>query len=807
MANIKSLTLENFRVFKDRTTFTFSPLNVLTGTNSSGKSSLFKALLLLQDNGIKNRLEELDFRGPYHNLGNISKARNHDTDENKPIKFTLEFAPQPGIAPFKRFELGQRSISIAYTDLEGVETLQDLLKIPNWKNWMYFLRGILINRAQFMIRHIQKLTRSKEIESNATVKSILHNLLKIAFEERITVDNIENLFELASKIELKLKELEIPIDDTLKIPSNITGVFLADLIKKSWYEKHREHELRGIKKLKHLTDAQVTPTRNEEETKAHNERWKKVISKNDITDVEQLRSALLSWLEMDIPMSSIVKDILNINSKDIIYTFKPVGVNTTERLFLELHYDSKEGKLCHIELSFCERFTRKKKLLYSPLSNGSLHYVGSENGNSYLLAAEHRGDYIKTDGEIPVFTSFFDLQNLYQYGSGLQLDAPVKKNFSISKSKLKKALNIDNDKLIDAITEVAHKKVMLLLGSRLNAFMTEHQPKIKKINSFEREDLVKFLSERREDGRGYKIASLGFLLRDLPLLDHNDRKILNSKDACNSLEELDKLPELPLSSEQYAQLFEVDLEEILSGGFLKMLEEGIKGIKHIFKSCGKLFNFGLLEAQRGSTKRILLHTEGNVLSGLLFDFAKNADEKAKEFVKKWIQEFEIGHDIQINSVKGIASDVIITDKKGHSLDLADLGYGISQLLPILLKIALNDHRSLLIEEPETNLHPRLQSKLADLIIDASLRYQTDFLIETHSEYLIRKLQYWTAKHKITPYQSKIYYLYNPERVPEGKSQVALLNILKDGELDNEFGEGFFDEADNIAIELFHLKQI
>ncbi|KXX70091.1 DUF3696 domain-containing protein [Flammeovirga sp. SJP92] len=807
MANIKSLTLENFRVFKESTTFNFSPLNVLTGTNSSGKSSLFKALLLLQDNGSKNRLEELDFRGAYHNLGNISKARNHDTDESKPIKFILEFAPQPGTAPFKRFELGQRSISIAYTDLEKVESFQDLLQTPNWKNWMYFLRGILINRAQYMIRHIQKLTRSKEIESTDTVKNLLHQLLHIAFEERITVDNIETLFEKAAKIYDILKELEIPIDDTFKIPRNLSGAFFADLIKKAWYEEHREHELRGIKKLKHLTESTVTPLRNAEETKAHNERWKRVIEKNDITDVEELRSALISWLEMDIPMSSLVRDILNINSKEIVYTFKPVGVNTTESLFLELHYDSREGKLCHIELAYRERFTRKKKLLYSPLSNGSLHYVGSENGNSYLLAAGHRGDYIKTDGEIPVFTSFFDIQNLYQYGSGMDLESPAQKFFSINKEKLKKVLGFKDDTLIDALVEVTHKKLMVLLGSRLNSFMTEFQPKVKKINSFKKDDLSRLLAERKEDGKGFKVASIGFLLRDLPLLDHNDRKILDKKEAYNSLEELDYLPELPLTSEQYAKLFEVNIDKVLQSGFLKMLEEGVSGTKHIFKSCGKLFNFGLLEAQRGSTKRILLHTEGNVLSDLLFEFGKNADENAREFVKKWIREFEIGNDIQINSVKGIASDVIITNKKGHALDLADLGYGISQLLPILLKIALNDHRSLLIEEPETNLHPRLQSKLADLIIDASLRYETDFLIETHSEYLIRKLQYWTAKRKITPYQSKIYYLYNPERVPEGKSQVALLNILKDGELDNEFGEGFFDEADNIAIELFHLKQI
>ncbi|AZQ60967.1 hypothetical protein EI427_01670 [Flammeovirga pectinis] len=806
MANIKSLSLENFRVFKERTTFNFSPINVLTGTNSSGKSSLFKALLLLQDNGTKNRLEELDFRGPYHNLGNIDKARNHDTDPDKPITFTLEFAPQPGTAPFKRFELGQRDISIAFTDLKDINSFSDLMQVPNWKNWMYFLRGVLINRSQDMIRHVQKLTKEGKIENKPIIKAILHKLLHIAFEERISVENVEKLFKQASNVVVKLKELDIPVEDHLKIPADINKAFFVDLIKRAWYEKHREHELRGIKKLEHLTEAKPSPTRDEKATKKHNENWAKIIRKNDITEVEQLRSALVSWLEMDIPMSSLVRDILNISTKEIIFSFKPIGVNTTERLILELSYDSKEGKLCNVGLSYRERFTNKRKLLYTPLSNGSLHYVGSENGNSYLLAAGHRGDYIKTDGEIPVFTSFFDINNLYEYGAGMDLDVPLTKFFSVDNNKLSKVTGIKEEDKLNVLSELIHKKLMLLLGSRLNAFMTEHQPKIKKINPFKKENLKQLLAEREEDGSGFKIASIGFLLRDLPLLDNNDRKILDVQEAYNSIDSLDHLPELPLSSEEFHNLFTIDIDTIFADGFIKMIEEGVQGIKHIFKSCGKLFNFGLLEAQRGSTKRILLHTDGTVLSTLLFDFAKNADQKARDFVRFWIQEFEIGHDIHINSVKGIASDVIITDRKGHELDLADLGYGISQLLPILLKIALDEHRSLLIEEPETNLHPKMQSKLADLIIDASQRYQTNFLIETHSEYLIRKLQYWTAKRKITPYESTIYYLYNPERVPEGKPQVALLNILKDGELDNEFGEGFFDEADNIAIELFHLKQ-
>lgn len=60
--HLKGFGLENFRVFKDYTWFDFAPITILTGPNSSGKSSLNKALLLLKDNFEKGNLP------PYYTL-------------------------------------------------------------------------------------------------------------------------------------------------------------------------------------------------------------------------------------------------------------------------------------------------------------------------------------------------------------------------------------------------------------------------------------------------------------------------------------------------------------------------------------------------------------------------------------------------------------------------------------------------------------------------------------------------------------------------------------------------------------------
>ena len=103
--------------------------------------------------------------------------------------------------------------------------------------------------------------------------------------------------------------------------------------------------------------------------------------------------------------------------------------------------------------------------------------------------------------------------------------------------------------------------------------------------------------------------------------------------------------------------------------------------------------------------------------------------KAIPFLKKWINKFDIADDIDIELDKtGEKISIYIFRKKKKTL-VNDMGYGISQFLPILLKFTFslitgNDtyayggrKKLIIIEEQETNLHPSLQSILADFFID------------------------------------------------------------------------------------------
>ena len=82
-----------------------------------------------------------------------------------------------------------------------------------------------------------------------------------------------------------------------------------------------------------------------------------------------------------------------------------------------------------------------------------------------------------------------------------------------------------------------------------------------------------------------------------------------------------------------------------------------------------------------------------------------------------------------------------------SVDLPDVGFGISQVLPVLVQCFYAPPGSIIVmEQPEIHLHPRAQSALADVMIDVINSRENgedrniQLVIETHSEHFLRRLQ-------------------------------------------------------------------
>lgn len=77
----------------------------------------------------------------------------------------------------------------------------------------------------------------------------------------------------------------------------------------------------------------------------------------------------------------------------------------------------------------------------------------------------------------------------------------------------------------------------------------------------------------------------------------------------------------------------------------------------------------------------------------------------------------------------------------HSFNLRDVGYGVSQVLPILFDVMrLPARQTFLMQQPEVHLHPRAQATLGSLIAHQAGRRQQTFIVETHSDYLLDRVR-------------------------------------------------------------------
>jgi predicted ATPase len=217
----------------------------------------------------------------------------------------------------------------------------------------------------------------------------------------------------------------------------------------------------------------------------------------------------------------------------------------------------------------------------------------------------------------------------------------------------------------------------------------------------------------------------------------------------------------------------------------------------------------------------------------VFDFPKNKfnlNEKDSvgnrlnylQFVHKWLIEFGIGEELNYGYDEDNDFYFINIDNRS----LPDFGFGVSSILHILLAISneaieqnekfiqneenknfkLQFPPTYIIEEPETGLHPAFQSKMADMLVDIQKTFNVNLIVETHSEYLIRKLQYLTATKKLNSGDVLTYYFNNPKKIPKGEEQIKEIIIEKDGSLTDNFGPGFIDEATNLKFELLRLNK-
>ena len=176
-------------------------------------------------------------------------------------------------------------------------------------------------------------------------------------------------------------------------------------------------------------------------------------------------------------------------------------------------------------------------------------------------------------------------------------------------------------------------------------------------------------------------------------------------------------------------------------------------------------------------------------------------------VDHWFDKdkFDIPYDLNViplgeTSLAGEHVTIALTDKRTNTqVTLADVGYGINQLLPVIIEgIASQEGSIICVEQPEIHLHPRLQANIADLMIDSIDDVpgkQKQWIVETHSELLILRLQRRIREGKIKPEDISVLYVDPNDESTEG-SAIIPLRMDENGDFIDHWPEGFFDEAFN-----------
>jgi AAA15 family ATPase/GTPase len=180
--------------------------------------------------------------------------------------------------------------------------------------------------------------------------------------------------------------------------------------------------------------------------------------------------------------------------------------------------------------------------------------------------------------------------------------------------------------------------------------------------------------------------------------------------------------------------------------------------------------------------------------GILLASERNQDD-ALENVGYWLEKMDLISEFRIKAIdlqqKYYETQIRIGANPAWQ-SLPDVGFGISQVLPIItLMFHAPEGSIILLEQPELHLHPGAQAHLADLFLHVAETRNLQLIIESHSEHLLRRLQRRIAEEEhefATPNTIKAYFC---EMTADG-SKLIDVEVDKYGQVRN-WPENFFGD--------------
>ena len=169
------------------------------------------------------------------------------------------------------------------------------------------------------------------------------------------------------------------------------------------------------------------------------------------------------------------------------------------------------------------------------------------------------------------------------------------------------------------------------------------------------------------------------------------------------------------------------------------------------------------------------------------------------YVSEWLRKLGMAHAFRVDALaEGRRIFEITVRKSPRSAEvlLTDIGFGVSQVLPVLVLCFYVPRKStVILEQPEIHLHPSAQAELADVFIDAWEKNNTQILFESHSEHLLRRLQRRIAEGEIKQEDVGLYFCSMEDN---GESRLSHLELDEYGNISNWPKDFFGDQFGEIA---------
>jgi hypothetical protein len=157
---------------------------------------------------------------------------------------------------------------------------------------------------------------------------------------------------------------------------------------------------------------------------------------------------------------------------------------------------------------------------------------------------------------------------------------------------------------------------------------------------------------------------------------------------------------------------------------------------------------------------------------------------------RWLKDMNLADGLSIRALGNSARYELLIENEGQASNLKDVGVGVSQVIPVIVAaLFAQPGHIVIVEEPESHLHPLAQSKLAELLAQVSNERNVQFIVETHSEHLFRRMQTLIASQQIKSKDAAMYFV---ER--DGKAACMRSLELDDFGRVKNWPEGFFGDA-------------